>query len=281
MIQSTAPFLTDSIQEGYSDKVLVSIHSYTVDVIEAIDAVEYAYKKGATGLYVSLTGHRGDGVQLRDIHGKEWIQDTTLVTNIAQGFGNKVILAGFSLGGILSIEQAKRYPKHVAGYLAMSPSFHGGPRLPHSESSCLARFGLIRGIAEKLSGQSLNNDFILGGCAIFRVSKSITSNAQSHLFATYDRNNAKFFEAKLHAKRQMKNLTMPGVILYSGQDQVVSKEVIKSLSEVLKDIAGKNFTARYFEDGPSHIGDSAYFQSYYNLDFDAYDAIDLLFKKVN
>jgi pimeloyl-ACP methyl ester carboxylesterase len=125
------------------------------------------------------------------------------VTKIAQGFGNKVVLVGFSLGGILSIQQAKATPKMVAGYLAMAPSFHGGDQLPHSELSCLARNPLIRGIAEGVSGQNLSNDFILGGCAIFRVSKQITSNIQNSLFANYNKGNSRFQDEKLRAKNSM------------------------------------------------------------------------------
>lgn len=273
-------FLSAAIRPQYSEFVVVSIHSYTMRPGDATDIIDYAREKGASGLYVGLTGHRDHGVRLRDIHGKEWIEDTTLITKIAQGLGDKVILAGFSLGGILSIEQAKRNPKLVSGYLAMAPSFHGGELLPLSESSCLARSGFIRGIAEKLSGASLDNEFILGGCAIFRVSKSIASNVQNHFFATYNKKSDQYYQQKYRAKRQMKNLKMPGVIIHSEADQVVSYQVTNAMSEILKEVAGNNFFSyRYSkQDGPRHNGDYTYFGSY--LPFSGMDGLDFLFKKL-
>jgi hypothetical protein len=70
-IKRAGYFLTDSIQSSYKDKVVVSTHSYTMYPAYASDVIEYANKKGATGIYVSLQGHRTDGVKLKDINGKE------------------------------------------------------------------------------------------------------------------------------------------------------------------------------------------------------------------
>lgn len=279
-LEQNDAFLTSSIHPEYTDKVVISIHSYTLSPYYATDVVDYAYQKGASGIYVGLQGHRNDGVRLRDIKGKEWRDDTDLVTQIAQGFGDKVILAGFSLGGLLSIEQANRHPNLVAGYLAMAPSFHGGELLPMSEKSCLARVGLIRGLAEKFSGQDLNNEFVLGGCAIFRVSRSIADNVQNHLFATYNKSNPRFQNEKLRTKSQVRRLKMPGVILFSKADRVVSQQTVSVMSEIISEVAGRNFySLRYDEyDGPSHSGDSAYFND--RLEFSGYDGIDFLFKKL-
>lgn len=273
-------FLSAAIKPQYSDIVVISIHSYTMRPEDATDVIDYAQKKGASGLYVGLTGHRDLGVRLRDVHGKEWIEDTTLVTKIAQGLGDKVILTGFSLGGILSIEQAKRNPKLVSGYLAMAPSFHGGELLPLSEASCLARSSFVRGIAEKLSGQSLDNEFVLGGCAIFRVSKSIASNVQNNFFASFNKKSDQFYLQKARAKGQMKKLKMPGVIIHSEADRVVSYQVTNVMSEILKEVAGSNFFSyRYAENvGPNHYGDYTYFDS--GLRFSGMDGLDFLFKKL-
>lgn len=272
-------FLKDSIQNEYTDKVVVATHSYTMTPGAARHGVLYAYDLGATGLYVSLTGHRNQGIPLRKVKGRDWIKDAFLMTSIAQGFGEKVVLMGFSLGGILSIQQANAHPELVSGYIAMAPSFHGGVYLPHSEKSCFARIGFIRKIAENVSGQDLNNDFILGGCAIFSVSKSIAGNIQNKNFANLNRTK-RFTSQKRSTQKQLKNLVMPGAILHSQADQVVSHQVSTVIGEVLTDIADTNFLyKKYDASGPRHWGDHTYFDN--ALEVSGFDAIDFVFSKLD
>jgi alpha-beta hydrolase superfamily lysophospholipase len=275
-------FLTASIQGAYADKVVVATHSYTMTPEAAQRGIDYAYDNGATGLYVSLLGHRAsreDDSSLRKVKGKDWISDSTLMTKIAQGFGDNVVLMGFSLGGILSIQQAKAYPQYVSGYIAMAPSFHGGVYLPYSEKSCFARIGLVRKIAESVSGEDLNNDFILGGCAIFSVSKGIARNIQNKNFATLNRTK-RFEGQKNSTKRQLKNVTMPGVIIHSEADQVVSHQVSSVIGEILSEVAGDNFLyKKYDQRGPRHYGDHTYFD--HSLDVSGFDAIDFVFSRID
>lgn len=271
-------FLTASIQGAYADKVVVATHSYTMSPQAAKPGVDYAFSNGASGLYVSLKGHRDDAIPLRKVKGKDWIADATLITQISQGFGEKIILIGFSLGGLLSIQQAKQFPKLVSGYVAMAPSFHGGVYLPHSEKSCFARIGFVRKIAENLSGHDLNDDFILGGCAIFSVSKKISRNIQNKNFAQL-RRNSRFESQKSFARKQLKDMKMPGVIIHSEADQVVSHQVSTVMGEILKDVAGDNFLyKKYSSRGPRHWGDHTYFD--HSLEVSGFDAIDFVFAKL-
>jgi alpha-beta hydrolase superfamily lysophospholipase len=271
-------FLTESIQSEYVDKVVVATHSYTMSPQAAKPGVDYAFSNGASGLYVSLKGHRDDAIPLRKVKGKDWIADATLITQISQGFGEKIILIGFSLGGLLSIQQAKQFPKLVSGYVAMAPSFHGGVYLPHSEKSCFARIGFVRKIAENLSGHDLNDDFILGGCAIFSVSKKISRNIQNKNFAQL-RRNSRFESQKSFARKQLKDMNMPGVIIHSEADQVVSHQVSTVMGEILKDVAGDNFLyKKYSSRGPRHWGDHTYFD--HSLEVSGFDAIDFVFAKL-
>lgn len=267
------------IQPEYTDKVIVSTHSYTMTPSDAYQAVEYIYEKEGTGLFASLTAHRRQGVKLSEVHGREWKSDIHLITQIAQGFGEKVILQGFSLGGLLSVYEANERPDLVSAYMGMATSFHGGPMLPHSEKSCMARVGFIRKIAEGVSGQNLNDEFILGGCAIFRVSRSITSNSQNYEFRNLKTNTENYRNQFLRAKRNMKNLTMPGVLIYSRADQVVSWQVNRVMSEVLNSVGSNNFYSyEYNENGPRHYGDHIYFNN--ALNFSGYDGLDFILSKI-
>jgi len=280
VLNTEAPLLKTYIQSQYSKFVHVTIHSYTMNPTSALDGADYTFDRGATGLFASLQGHRKDNVQLQDIKGREWIEDTTLITNIAQGFGDKVILTGFSLGGLLSIEQANTRPEMVAGYMAMAPSFHGGPALPHSEKSCFARIGLIRKAVETVSGQNLSSDFILGGCAIFRVSRAIVKNIQNKSFRKGDWTTRSFERNYLSAKKQLKSLTMPGVIIHSQADQVVSHQVNDIVTGLLTEVASQNFIfKKYNRSGPRHWGDHIYYSN--QLSFSGYDGLDHLFTKLS
>jgi alpha-beta hydrolase superfamily lysophospholipase len=281
VLRSDRDFLDAYLQDEYAEKVLVSIHSYTMEPEHAQDAPRYYYEKGNSGLFVGLTGHMNSNVPFKDIHGKEWIADTRLVVQIAQGFGDKVVTSGFSLGGLLAIYAAKENPSLVDGYLAMAPSFSGGTSLPLSSAACLARSGFVRGATKKLTGHDLNHDFILGGCAIFRVSKKIARNAQNHNFTKGGKKTEEYYQQTSRARRDMRKLTMPGVIIHSQKDTIVNPHVTATLSWVLKkQVAKSNFVSVYYQngEGKNHFGDHVYFDS--DLEFNGFDALDFIDKKL-
>ncbi len=72
---------------------------------------------------------------------------------------------------------------------------------------------------------------------------------------------------------------MPGVIIHSQADTIVSWEVNRVMAEVIKGIAGENFFSyEYNHSGPGHWGDYVYFDG--RLPVSAYDGIDFLLENL-
>lgn len=79
--------------------------------------------QGFISLSILLPGHwQGDWSSMNTVTYLDWINEMRENVRIAQCFGDKIIFAGHSLGGILSMKAALQYPELTAGLMLWSPA---------------------------------------------------------------------------------------------------------------------------------------------------------------
>lgn len=80
-------------------------------------------EQGFITLSVLLPGHwEGNWDSMRTVSHREWMAELSENVRIARCFGEEIIFAGHSLGGILSINAALQYPDLTAGVMLWSPA---------------------------------------------------------------------------------------------------------------------------------------------------------------
>lgn len=91
---------------------------------------EYMHRQGHTVLGVRLAGHATQINDLRRTHWEDWLASVEDGLNLLKGVTDRVYVMGLSLGGILTLLTAARYP--IAGAVAISTPYEmpPDPRLP-------------------------------------------------------------------------------------------------------------------------------------------------------
>ncbi len=85
---------------------------------------EAFFRAGHNVVTVLLPGHfEKDWYSMRQVHGSDWSAEVDRGYQLARELGEQVVLAGHSLGGLLSWEQAAKRPAgEVAGLVIISPA---------------------------------------------------------------------------------------------------------------------------------------------------------------
>lgn len=79
--------------------------------------------QGYVSMSVLLPGHwQGDWSSLKEITYVDWIMELRENVRIAQCFGDKIIFAGHSVGGLLSMNAALEFPHLTKGVILFSPA---------------------------------------------------------------------------------------------------------------------------------------------------------------
>lgn len=105
VIPSAEPFLFTAGSTG-----CVLVHGFTGTPKEMRLMGEALYKKGITSLGVRLAGHATESSDLRRTLWKDWLVSVEDGIHMLSGICDKVFIAGLSLGGLLSLISAARYP---------------------------------------------------------------------------------------------------------------------------------------------------------------------------
>jgi len=124
IIPSAEPFLFPGGPTG-----CLLIHGFTGTPKEMRPMGEYLNQQGYSVLGIRLTGHATQPNDLVKARWQDWIADVEDGWHTLKGVSERIFVCGLSMGGILSLVFAARFP--VTGVIAMSTPFQlpNDPRL--------------------------------------------------------------------------------------------------------------------------------------------------------
>lgn len=96
--------------EGKMKAGALLIHGYMASPAEMSDIAAYLNKLGFHVYLVSLPGHGTAPANLSEVHRDEWRETVEKGYHVLKTVTDKIIIAGFSTGAALTLEQASRFP---------------------------------------------------------------------------------------------------------------------------------------------------------------------------
>jgi carboxylesterase len=125
VIPTAEPFLFPGDNIG-----ILLVHGFTGAPKEMRTMGEYFASQGHTVLGIRLPGHATHPQDLPRMHWTDWFQAVEDGYHLLHSAGCQVFIMGLSLGGLLTLTAAARWP--IAGAVAMSTPHHlpPDPRLP-------------------------------------------------------------------------------------------------------------------------------------------------------
>ncbi|MDY7077341.1 MAG: alpha/beta fold hydrolase [Chloroflexota bacterium] len=97
------------------------IHGFTGSPAGVRGLGEFLNQQGYTALGIRLPGHGTRPQDLRHVRWRDWLAAVEDGLNLLKGSTDRVFVLGLSMGGVLTLIAASRYP--VAGAVAMSAPF--------------------------------------------------------------------------------------------------------------------------------------------------------------
>ncbi|MGE3261211.1 MAG: alpha/beta hydrolase [Bacteriovoracia bacterium] len=114
----------ETIQDTRPKVTVVFFQGYAVSPGHMQSFQQMFAELGVNVLIPRLRGHFNDNPRdLDGVKAEEWIGQSEEVLKIASKMSPKVIVAGYSLGGLLASRLALLHPKQVKGLLAFSPAW--------------------------------------------------------------------------------------------------------------------------------------------------------------
>lgn len=231
-----------------TEKVLLLVHSYTHAPGEMRELGRMFAAQGYTVFPILLEGHgprstlAGGTHSLKYTSRQEWKRDVEFGLNLAHAFGKKVFMAGYSLGGLLSIlEGAKENPR-IDGLLAIAPPVGLHDRLWGGPGACATLpmmrafgFDLLVGnmIGYSPAQKAYVAEFVAGTCELLSLMEEFVSLGRAGNTVArgleYDwlfPHQKKFF-AKVRS--DLSTLKVPYVIISSPNDDIVSHGMLVQL----------------------------------------------------
>lgn len=118
------------IQEARPKVTVVFFQGYAISPANMLEFREMFAQHGYNVLMPRLKGHYNrEPRDLDRITAEEWIQQSEEVLKIAGKMSPKVVVAGYSLGGLIASRLALLHPKQVSALLAFSPAWRTTTRI--------------------------------------------------------------------------------------------------------------------------------------------------------
>ncbi|MGZ3650242.1 MAG: alpha/beta hydrolase [Bdellovibrionota bacterium] len=255
-------FLTGQV----TDKVYVLVHSYTNSPSELDAIADELRLRGQNVFSILLEGHGsrsilgGGPFSLKDVSRGDWKQDLHFGVQLAHGLGRKVVLVGYSLGGLLSILEGSRDNPEIAGFLAVAPPVALNNRLWAGNVACGAKT-MLRNAIDQIMQSKLGNgefrtaymdEYANGACELLGLihefnSLGFSANildgaARAEKFLPKDKRPSEIMH------RDFARLKVPYVIISSNQDDIIDHEILVRLTR----LSSVNGTI-YGSNAPNHV----------------------------
>ncbi|HEX6291452.1 MAG TPA: alpha/beta fold hydrolase [Herpetosiphonaceae bacterium] len=100
----------------------VIVHGFTSDHRAVEPLRQLAHQAGIVAETPLLRGHGGHYRDLRGTRWQHWVADVATARERLEQRVEKVVLMGFSMGGLLALASAAERPEHIAAIVALAPA---------------------------------------------------------------------------------------------------------------------------------------------------------------
>lgn len=107
-----------------TEKAVLLVHGIFSSPLYFKGMAKAFFNEGYNVVTVILPGHwEKDWYRMGKMDSREWSREVDIGWELAKQYGDKIILAGHSLGSLLNLEQAmKRNPEEIHGMVMLSPA---------------------------------------------------------------------------------------------------------------------------------------------------------------
>ena len=253
--RSNFPFIYS--QKTYTKNVAVLVHSYTIEPEEMRKWALILNARGFNVIAPVLEAHSPDGIAMMDVKAEDWENDVRFALDIAHQIGQNVLLMGYSLGGLLTVESDIKYPKEIHAIALVAPAV--GINIPLASLSCVGKqliqthFAAWVGRQVGIPVDDYIQEFVEGACPlreiIFQIDRSMP-------YGMVDSNNAESgphsesYES--HMDRVYSQIKTPTFMIYTDSDEIVDPNVEE---QFLENISVKATVVHFDEKQPiGHLG---------------------------
>jgi esterase/lipase/1-acyl-sn-glycerol-3-phosphate acyltransferase len=99
--------------ENNTNRAVLLIHGYKASPREMRDIADFLYKKGMTCYGVRMTGHGTSPFDMAQTTHEDWLASCEIAYKILNFSFKEVDVCGFSTGGLIAIQLAKKYKVHT------------------------------------------------------------------------------------------------------------------------------------------------------------------------
>lgn len=175
-------------------------------------------EQGYVSLSILLPGHwQGDWSSLKKITYVDWVMELRENVRIAQCFGDKIIFAGHSVGGLLAMNAALEYPHLTKGVILFSPAV---------ELNTLPALGGFIGGLLHISG-----NLVMGSADLDEV-PSYGPNGAKQVGNTIKYMTSKYGDGNM--KNVYARLTAPTFMAYSENDNAIDVDELTRAAHSIK-----------------------------------------------
>lgn len=222
---------------------ILSLHSFTLDPINSNDNYHFLNRLGNRSdlniLAPVFTAHHlySTSEDFKQVSARDWFLDTELALRAASALGQRVIIQGFSMGGLMAIYGATHFPHLVDRTILVAPAIMIAKNM--DTSACLGKSSFVKYLVKSFSPPTHSNymdKFLNGACplseAIMEVRAPFTSSQNNSHIMEPPQNN--FYEKMDEVGALAASIQHKTLFLYSEIDEAVDVYALKKFSESLK-----------------------------------------------
>lgn len=232
-----------SFLQGHStEQVVLLVHSFMMRPSEMHEVGEAAAARGLNVFPILLEGHGarsiryGGTTSMAEVSAEDWLADMEFGVNLAHGFGQKVYIAGYSLGGLLALLQGFADQPAIDGAIAIAPPLgidqafwfqrfeFAGSLLAKSDyvvDTVIKKYLHV----ESETMQMFMKEYVRGVHQVLRLSESANPYAKHAAYLNF-RKSENSYPIYLQ-QESFKRMKVPSVVIASPHDGVVDYKAIQ------------------------------------------------------
>ncbi|MNK26224.1 Alpha/beta hydrolase family protein [compost metagenome] len=230
---------------------LLYFHSYSLNPRHKTDDISFLENEllaGDINIFAPvLTAHeeRSTKEAFLKVTPKNWILDAELALHLASALGQRVVIKGMSLGGLLTTHLARKYPEKISKIIFVSPAFMITNRL--NQSTCFGQTALVHSLAKSFAS-NLDHEYLdkylNGACALAKTMQLVLNEVPLKLPTSYgEPTDSDHYMARLdQVKALARSVEIPSMIFYSASDEALDT---RSLDIFAKNLPRTHGSIRY------------------------------------